>query len=152
MANPLFHILMKFRFGHYRKQISIKKKYIRQSEGLMLLVREMIEMAYLYEGDTDKFYRKFMETINIKSLREHGLIDPDMLLHSPRYNRMCSELKGEDAELWALREAGFTTRELKMVYGHTNINSVYVKVNRLKKRLERKMQELRDDQNRRNGR
>lgn len=113
----------------------------------MSLVREMIDLAYTYESDTDKFYRKFMETINVKSLRERGVIDPDILLHTPMYNRMCSELKSEDAELWALLKAGFTTRELMMVYGHTNINSVYVKVNRLKKRLGRKMRELIDDRN-----
>ncbi len=132
-------------FSRYPKHKSDKKKQTLRSVQLMLLVREMIDMAYLYEGDSEKFYCKFIEIIHVKSLRERGVIDPDMLLQTPRYNRMCRELKCDDAELWALLKAGFTTRELMMIYGHTNINSIYVKVNRLRKRLDRKMQELIDN-------
>ncbi len=145
MTNSIIFKLKKHVFNRLFEHRYIEKRHLHQSEQLMLLVREMIDLAYLYGSDTDKFYRKFIETINVKSLQQRGVIDPDVLLHTPKYNLMCSELKKEDAELWTLLKAGFTTRELMMVYGHTNINSVYVKVNRLRKRLDRKMQELMDD-------
>ncbi len=149
MANhlPLSPKHRKYTLDYIPAHKPVKNKDLHQAGQLMSLVREMIDMAYVYEGDTDTFYRKFLEKISRESLKERGIIEPESLLLTPKYNRMCSELRGDDAELWALLQAGFTTRELKMIYGHTNINSMYVKINRLKGRLSRKMQELMENRN-----
>ncbi len=145
MPNGPLTKLRDFTRSRTRVRKSVMTDNSQQPGQFMLLIREMIDMAYVYESDTDKFYQKFREKISVESLRDRGIIEPDMLLHKPHYHRMCSELKREDAELWALLKAGFKTRELMVIYGHTNINSVYVKINRLRKRLNRKMRELIDD-------
>ncbi len=129
---------------------SVERKNVEETTShpyrpLILLLREMIDMAYVYECDREKFYYKFLEKISVESLRERGIIDPEAVSRQPRYNLMCGRLKREDAELWALMEIGFTARELTIIYGHTNSGSIYVKVARLRKRLYRKRQELMDN-------
>ncbi len=69
---------------------------------------------------------------------EKGIIKPETLLRKPKYHRMCNELRYKDAELWTLLMIGFTPREIMVVYGIKNINSVYVKFNRLHRRLEKR--------------
>jgi rhodanese-related sulfurtransferase len=92
-------------------------------------------MAYLYGNDPEKFYLKFLEEFNIISLRRRGIIDPDVLLKSSAYIFLYDNMKRSDAELWALRKAGFSNRGLVIIYGFKNLNSIYVKFNRLSKRV-----------------
>ena len=122
-----------------------RTEYSLQAERLLLLVREMIDLAYTYENNPKKFYEKFREQVSASALEERGIIDPDTLLHTARYNRMCENLKREDAELWALLMRGFSIRELKVIYGFENINSVYTKTHRLRSRLDKRMQQLLDE-------
>lgn len=118
--------------------------YSEQAERLMNLIRDLIDLAFVHDENKEKFYDKFLEEIGMPSLRKRGIIDPDTLLRTPRFNRMCGELRCEDAELWILLMAGFSSRELKVIYGMTNINSVYIKRHRLRGRLDKKMQQLLD--------
>lgn len=115
--------------------------YSEQARRLMSLIRSLIDLAFVYDQDEKRFYSKFSEMINVASLRKHGIIDPDALLHTPRFNG----LRCEDAELWTLLMAGFSSRELKVIYGMTNINSVYIKRHRLRNRLDKNMRQLLDE-------
>ncbi len=119
--------------------------YAKEVRRLMFLMRNIIDTALIYDGEPAKFYGKFLEMISVESLSARGIIDPDALLRTPKYNRQCKELRRKDAELWTLIMAGFKARELKVIYGLTNIHSVYVKRNRMRKRLSKKMQELLDN-------
>lgn len=140
-------------FGAFAYEIFVawrykrERVYAKEAHRLMLLLRNMIDNAFIYDENPAKFHSKFLEMVSVESLRAHGIIDPDALLRTPKYNRTCKELRCEDAELWTFLMAGFSSRELKIIYGLTNLNSVYVKRNRLKKRLNKKMQELLVDRN-----
>ncbi len=116
-----------------------QKKRSRETSLFLLLVRDLIDTAYTYNTDPAKFYQKFLEQVNISSLRKRGITDPEVLLRTAGYIIMCKDMRGADAELWALRKAGFTNRELKVVYNLKNLNSIYVKNNRLKKRLDKRV-------------
>lgn len=116
--------------------------YAKEVRRLMLLIRNLIDMAFIYDEDCEKFYRKFLEEVSVESLSRRGIIDPDALLRTPHYNKACKGMKRSDAELWTLIKAGFTSRELMVIYGLTNINSVYIKRNRLKSRLQKHMLDL----------
>lgn len=122
-----------------------ERVYADEVSRLMFLLHELVDAAYVYGEDPAKFYVKFLEMISVESLRSRGIIDPDTMLRTPQYNRMCKGLDAKDAELWTLIMAGFDSRALKVIYGMSNINSVYVKRNRLKKRLSLKMQQLMDN-------
>jgi hypothetical protein len=138
LSTLLYEVFRAWR--HKRERI-----YAEEVQRLMSLLCDIIDNALVYDEKPAKFYVTFLEMISVESLRKRGIIDPDALLRTPRYNRHCKDLRREDAELWALLMAGFKPRELKVIYGLTNINSVYVKVNRLKKRLNKKMQQLMED-------
>uniref|UniRef100_S0DEN9 Uncharacterized protein n=1 Tax=termite gut metagenome TaxID=433724 RepID=S0DEN9_9ZZZZ len=83
-----------------------------------------------------------MEKISVASLSYRGIIDPDVLLHTVKYNQICKGFGREDAELWTLLTSGFTNRELMVIYGFTNINSICVKPYWLRSRLEKDMRQL----------
>ncbi len=113
------------------------RKYLRQITRLIQLTRDTIDLAYIYNDNPEKFYSKFLEQINVSSLRERGIIDSDILLHSRLHKFIYKKLPNRDAELWVLRKTGFTARELTIIYNLNNINSIYVKLYRLNKRFDK---------------
>ncbi len=123
----------------------VRKKYLQKIEQLVSLMREFIDLAYIYGDCPERFYGKFVEKVSVDSLRKRGIIKPETLLRKPKYHRMCNELRYKDAELWTLLMIGFTPREIMVVYGIKNINSVYVKIHRLRGRLNKKMKQLIND-------
>lgn len=128
-----------------RRQIA---KYARRSERTMTLLLELIDLAYVYDSSPDKFYAGFRECVSAESLDRRGIIDPDALLHNARFRRSCENLRREDARLLTLLREGITNRELKVIYGLKDINSVYVKISRLRGRLDKRMKDLLDDRER----
>ncbi len=127
-----------FRAWRFKQQ----RKYAKQTRLMVLLLRKLIDLACTYENDPEKFQRKFLEAISISALRESGIIDPSALLQIPPHKKAYSKMKRADAELWALRMAGLSMRELKIIYGLKNMNSMYVKLHRMKSRLDKNTQEL----------
>lgn len=125
-----------------QKRQAIYAAHCLRLEGLL---HEIIDLAFVYEENHTLFFRKFTELVNVKSLTKRGLIDPDALLRTPRYNRDFNSLKRCDAELLALLAAGFSNRELKVIFGLKNLNSVYIKNHRVRSRLSAKMRQLLDD-------
>lgn len=118
--------------------------YARQMDRLVTILRDLIDQALVYDEDPGKFYRKFLETVNIESLRERGIIDPEALLRTPRFNPMYRMMTRSDVEILALSKAGFSNRELKVIYNLSNINSIYIKRHRAKTRLTKIMDEIRN--------
>jgi hypothetical protein len=129
-----------FRTWRERRQ----KIYDVHSVRLETLLHEIIDLAFTYEGDHVKFYLKFLETVNAKSLTKRGIIDPEALLGTSLDKSELSGMKRSDAEFLSLLSAGFSYRELTVIYGLKNLNSVYIKSHRLRGRLSKKMLQLLD--------
>lgn len=93
----------------------------------LALIRRLISLAYLY-SDNGKFYRRFTECINIASLRDHGIIE---------INNTTGEmlLSKNELELYSLMQYGFTPQEISVILGEKDVNNVYVKQCRLRKKL-----------------
>jgi hypothetical protein len=96
--------------------------------------------------DHTKFHVKFLELVSAKSLSKRGIIDTDAFLKTSVYNRELASLKPKDAECLALLSAGFSYRELAVIYGLKNCNCAYVKCHRLRDRLSKKMKQIIDEQ------
>jgi hypothetical protein len=124
-----------------------REEYSRQARRLLKLVREIIDMAYVDNNAPEKFYCKCLEKISASSLDARGIIDPDRLLRPTRRNLFPGNSRREDAVLLMLLRAGFTPRELKVVYGLKSIDSVYVKISRLRRRLDKRMRKELEKEN-----
>ena len=103
---------------------------------------DIIDLAFIYENDHTRFYMKFLDTINVESLSKRDIITPDAMLRTSSYNRDFKEMKRKDAEFLALLAAGFSYREIKVIYNLKNLNSVYIKSHRLRGRISKTMQQL----------
>lgn len=102
------------------------------------LLRYLIDLSYTYKSDKVLFYKKFVETINIHELKRWQVVDtsvPEALAQSTQlaYEESC--LRTKDIDLYRLLEAGFTPRELSIIYNLNNTHSIYVKCCRLRAKL-----------------
>jgi hypothetical protein len=124
-----------FRAWQYRNRLI----YATHCERLENLIHDIIDLAYVYDEDHTKFYSKFLETVSVNSLSRRGIINPDAMLRTSKFNQELKTMKQGDAELLALLMAGFSSREIKIIYGLKNMNSVYIKCHRLRSRMSKKM-------------
>ena len=96
----------------------------------LALIKKLISLAYLY-SDNGRFYRKFTECINITSLKDQGVIEID------RAGEGIS-LSKKEVELYTLMQNGFTPQEISVILGEKDVNNVYVRQCRLRKKLKGK--------------
>lgn len=125
-------------FVEYCNRLSAKERKSRAElqERRLLLFRKLVDHSYEQQGNTAVFYKKFCEEINIRNLRKYQLIDREMKVPTGSVGfGKNGKLTSEDCEFLYLVREGFTNRELSMIFGLTNSQSVYVKRHRIKAKL-----------------
>lgn len=115
------------------------------NERLFKLLHDLLDIAYIYGNDHKKFYAKFIEIVNVKSLSRRKIINPDAILKTSKYNHEFGEMKRSDAEFLALLSTRLSYRALTVVYKLKDRNSVYVKRHRLQERLSKRMKQFLED-------
>lgn len=102
-----------------------------------LFIRKLISLAFIYEHNTDLFHKKFVEMVNIKTLKRRQIINPMNIISNDEFIASLKDkgLTEWELEICYLTELGFTAQELCVIYGLKNINSIYVKRHRIKKKL-----------------
>jgi len=95
------------------------------------LMRKIIEMSYVYEPRKDVFHRKVCDLVRISELKRHLIVDFES--YCKRHAHL--PLSKSDLEFCCLLEAGFSHKELSIIYSHTNEHSIYVKKARIMKKL-----------------
>jgi len=118
------------RWWHSRQ--GAKKKYCSElADNRLELLRRIIELAYIHEPHKDIFYNKVCELVGIAELKRRHIVDFEAYrkLHGK------SPLGKDDLEFHCLLEAGFTPKELGVIYGHSNPVSIYVKKHRIMSKL-----------------
>lgn len=102
-----------------------------------LFIRKLISLAFIYGHDTDLFHKKFVEMVNIKTLKRRQIIHPMNFIPNDEFIESLKDkgLTEWEIEICCLTELGFTAQELCVIYGLKNINSIYVKRHRIKKKL-----------------
>ncbi len=98
------------------------------SDKRLALIRRLIDLAYTY-SDKELFHQKFMEAININSLKDSEVVEMgDNVLQIS-----CTEkLSDDEMEMYCLMEQGFTAQEIAVIYKEKSLNAVYIKRHRLK--------------------
>lgn len=100
----------------------------RSSEQLRF-IRILLDLCYTYQNSPLVFLDKFKDKVNIRELKSYDLIEiPD--------NRFAG-LKEDEKLLCLLWENGFTQRELCVIFNLKKINNLYIKYNRIRKKMER---------------
>ncbi len=125
-------------FVEYCNRLAAKERKSRAElqERRLLLFRKLVDHSYEQQGNTAVFYKKFCEEINIRNLRKYQLIDRELKVPTGSVGfGESGKLSSEDYEFLHLARAGFTNRELSMIFGLTNSQSVYVKRHRIKAKL-----------------
>lgn len=103
------------------------------------LIVGLVGLAFTYEHDLEMFHKKFVQMVNVENLKRYKVIEVgEQVLQDGSYDLKVdpSLLNSKELEMYCLTKRGFTSREMAVVYGMKNINSIYVKKHRLKKKLE----------------
>ena len=98
------------------------------------LIRSIIDIIHTYDFDSDLCVKKLRAIVHIDELRRQSILnlDHDMDKYTKKANG--EELPRNDVEFICLAKAGFTPRELCVIYDLANLNSFYVKKHRVMKR------------------
>ena len=118
------------RWWHSRRRVG-KKDCSELADNRLELLRKIIELAYLHEHHKNIFYSKVCELVNIAELKRHPIVDFEA--YCKHHSK--SPLGKDDSEFHCLLEAGFTLKELGVIYGHSNPISIYVKKHRIMSKL-----------------
>lgn len=98
-----------------------------RSEDQVRFIRSMLDLCYSYRESPQVFLDKFKDNVNIRHLKSYDLIDlPSSCL---------SGLKEDERILYCLFQAGFTQRELCVIFNLKKTSNLYVKLNRIKKKI-----------------
>ena len=100
----------------------------------MQLLRRLLRLAYVYGPNPALFLKKFQEEVSIGHLECCDVIcnyTEQRQLEAVRTNSQA--VKNQDVLLCILINKGFTPQELRVMYGMTNYNSIYVRYSRIRK-------------------
>jgi len=141
-------------FYLYKRLSNIRKSKRRTrvlTKDIQRLIHDILELEYVHSCNHAKFHAKLLDLLTVESLLEHGVVSPEKMSCTIIFNREIDDIDPKDAELLALLKAGFSTRDIKVLYALKDLNSVYTKTYRLNERLSDRQQKLRKIQNGRTG-
>lgn len=94
-------------------------------------IRILIDLVYTYSHRPEQLLKMLQTEMSIKKLLCCHVIEDGTESLVPQEIRVAKN----DKLLYQLHEEGFTPRELCVIFGLNNLNSVYVKYHRMNKRL-----------------
>lgn len=120
----LFSCFLLYILFRQRKH-AVLQRY-RSTEQLRL-IRSLLDLCYTYRESPAVFLDKFKDKVNIRELKSYMLIEYSE-------NRF-PELKEYDRLLCLLLEAGFTHRELCVIFNLKKTSNLYTKYHRIQQKL-----------------
>ena len=97
----------------------------RSAEQLRL-IRSLLDLCYTYRESPAVFLDKFKDKVNIRELKSYSLVERP----KDRFPR----LKEDERLLCLLLEAGFTHRELCVVFNLKKTSNLYTKYHRIQQK------------------
>lgn len=100
------------------------------SRDRLIYIRKIIDTVYTHQSNAERLQKRIIELAKSDVLvAYHVVMPPDDTV----YDKM--DCNDADKLLCKLADMGFTPRELCMLFSLNNINSVYVKISRMNKRI-----------------
>ena len=115
----LFRQRKLFFMQHYRLNERLNEQ--------LRLIRSLLDLCYAYRESPAVFLDKFKDKVNIRELKSYVLIEPS--------NKHFLKLKEEERILCSLLEAGFTHRELCVIFNLKKTSNLYTKYHRILQKL-----------------
>lgn len=113
-----------YKFLRQRRHSTVLR---HRSEEQLRLLRCLLDLCYTYRESPAVFLDKFKDKVNIRELKSYGLIG--------RNKRRFSGLKEDERLLCQLLEAGFTHRELSVIFNLKKSSNLYTKYHRIQQKL-----------------
>ncbi|MEG0517723.1 MAG: tetratricopeptide repeat protein [Bacteroidales bacterium] len=116
-------------------------RFLKMFEQRLVLMKDVMETAYISESNPAHFYHKFKEYINANSKTEDAFGDLQYLVNE-KYFGIIDYLKinyptltKSDLDFFSMFCFGFSSNAIRLIYGHTNIDSVFTKRKKLREKL-----------------
>lgn len=90
-------------------------------------IRSLLDLCYTYRESPLVFADKFKDKVNIRELKSYGLVE----IPPHRFE----ELKEDERILCLLWEAGFTQRELCVIFNLKKVSNLYTKYHRIRNKM-----------------
>lgn len=104
-------------------------------------MKNILDVAYTTESNPKHFYKKFLEYINAGSRAEDAFGDLQYIVNA-KYNGIIDHIKESsptlskaDINFFSMLCFGFTPNAIRLIYGHTNLDSVFTKRKKLRNKL-----------------
>ena len=104
------------------------RRWHRLADNRLQLIRHLIDLSYSYKEQPLKFLHHFCDAIRVPALRNSHIVQ---ISRHTSY----TETEEDSRFLIQLLDAGFSRREVCAIFDLKNINCLYVKFNRAKKKL-----------------
>ena len=124
--------VLSFCFAHNGSILAVENLLNNQANLSVLneqlrLIRSLLDLCYAYRESPAVFLDKFKDKVNIRELKSYVLIEPS--------NKHFLKLKEEERILCSLLEAGFTHRELCVIFNLKKTSNLYTKYHRILQKL-----------------
>lgn len=129
----IVHLLAVYLFCRIRalKQKIETDRLKEQAESRLRYIRSLLDMVYTYQRKPEQLLVHLREEMSVNKLLSYHIIED-------RCNEVFDpalKIGKKDQILYLLLEEGFTSRELCVMLELNNLNSVYVKYHRVRKKL-----------------
>lgn len=108
-----------------------KERLKEQAESRLLYIRSLSDILYTYQRKPEQLCERLYEEMAVNKLLSYRVIED----RSDEQFDPALKLNKKDRLLYLLVEDGFTPRELCVLMELNNMNSVYVKYHRIRKKL-----------------
>lgn len=117
-------ILALCRILRQRRAIAI---YRNRSTDQLRFIRNLLDLCYTYSDSPSVFIEKFKDKVNIRELKSYELIE--------KLENCPSVLKEDERLLCQLLDAGFTHRELCVIFNLKKTSNLYTNHHRIQQKL-----------------
>lgn len=115
---------------------------LKAFENRLNQMKNILDVAYTSESNPKHFYKKFLEYINAGSRAEDAFGDLQYIVNA-KYNGLIDHIKKSfptlskaDINFFSMLCFGFTPNAIRLIYGHTNLDSVFTKRKKLRDKLD----------------
>lgn len=123
------------------KQDERAGKFFSAFEQRLVLMKNILDIAYTTESNPKHFYKKFLEYINAGTKAEDAFGDLQYVVNE-KYSGIIDYVKEAypllskaDLDFFSMLCFDFTPNAIRLIYGHTNLDSVFTKRKKLRDKL-----------------
>lgn len=123
------------------KQDERAGKFFNAFEQRLVLMKNIMDIAYTTESNPKHFYKKFLEYISAGTKAADAFGDLQYVVNE-KYSGIIDHVKEKypllsktDLDFFSMLCFNFTPNAIRLIYGHTNLDSVFTKRKKLRDKL-----------------